>query len=123
MLVFMQSRRSLKQGSRVAVGAETEQDQIETRQRIVLELEELAQGLLVGLRGSIGIRNLRWDAEDIFLGNWSPGKQRLAGHAEIALRAIRRDVALVAEEEANLVPRHIRLCGQQGIETSRRRAA
>jgi len=55
-------------------------------------------------------------------------EERLAGHAEVAVRVVRRDVALVAEEDMGPLPRDARAerrarVREQRVEPPRRRPA
>src|SRR5262249_26841786 len=68
------------------------------------DIERAAHLHLVILRGSIGRRILSTDPKD----SWRGGSERLQqcapDHAEIGIGVIRRDHALVAEEELDFAP-------------------
>src|SRR5579872_160992 len=87
-------------------------------------MEELFYCLFVLHSGLPGIRQLGWNAENIFRRNRQFREQSLIRHAVVAVRAIRRDMTLVAPEEKHFAPVQSRskVCGQFLMEATRRRS-
>ncbi len=115
---FLQGFATGKQGSGVTIGTHAEQDQIKTRER-GSGLEKLAEGLFIDLGGLCGVRIFGWNPENILGADWRLGEQRLAGHAVVAFGILRRDMALVTEEEVELVPWERGIGGEEAIKAFR----
>ena len=61
-------------------------------------MKEVAQ-LLVIFRGGRFSIQFGVDAMNVLLRNWHLAQERLAGHAKVAVRMVRRNVALVAKKD------------------------
>src|SRR5208283_450303 len=81
-----------------------EQDQIEARKRPCLYYKVSAKSLLIFQRRLFRVRILALDARNARGLHQGLGKEGFVGHAEVAIRVIRRDVALIAEKEVHLFP-------------------
>src|SRR4029078_8134752 len=103
-LLFFESLGTRKQRSSVAVRTDAQQDEIESREFARRGTEEFAQVVLIEVRRLFGVGQLTVHAGEVFRRTWKLGQQRLFRHPKVALRKIRRDVALVSPEEENLVP-------------------
>src|SRR5690242_2458008 len=108
----------------VAVFAETEKDQIETR-RGICGSEKIAQLLLVVGRRAVGVF-LAGHTVNVLWRNFDFAEQRLVNHPVIALRMVRRHTALVAPKEMHAIPDNSRAKlrrGEKRIERFRGGAA
>src|SRR6476619_2204733 len=97
-----------------------EQNQIMAKTRLAASRGQKFEITLVFLRGQFRL-NLAADPEHRFFGDLARNKQRLARHAKIALRIVRRHTAFVAKSEIDLVPRQIaRNPRELGVDRTRR---
>src|SRR5947209_18502206 len=87
----------------MAVRSQSQENQVETRELVSLQAEGLSQRMLILLCRRGGLFRFRSYAEHVFW-NRNKGKHRFVCHTVIAVSVIRRDVALVAEEEARFSP-------------------
>src|SRR5450432_3734999 len=93
-----------EEGSSMAIVAQAKQDEIKARPVVVGRREKLTQLLGIVLGGGISVQFCA-DTVNVLVGNRDFRQQRLAGHAKVAVRVLRRNVALVTEENMDSVPR------------------
>ncbi len=122
---FLQSFAAGEKRGRVAVIAETQQDQVEAGNVPVRERQMVLQNLFIFESGDLGLIFSRHPM-NVFRQHGHLGEKRFPGHAKIALRVIGRNAALVSPEKANLLPGNLFLklgLRQTGVKTFRCGAA
>ena len=103
-VVFVKSRGVRKQRTRVAIRAQAEKHQIESRERAGSEREEVADLLFISSGRSCGIWFLSRNPEHIL---WPHGyfcQQGLMRHAIVTLGMVRRHVALITPKKTDSIP-------------------
>src|SRR5262245_46450584 len=102
----------------MALVAHAEKDEIEAGTLARREAKLSAQFLLVLQRGLLCVLTLSADSVDLRGAERHLREHRFGSHAEVAVLVIGRNVALVTEKEADLVPGELRAqggCGEQSI--------
>src|SRR6476620_8759140 len=107
----------------MSIVAHPEKHQVVTIDHLTMLRREKGESVLIFLSSDLRI-NLAAHAEDGFFRNCTGVKKRLACHAIIALRILRRHAALVAKSKSDPFPRKLaRQPAKLGIDRPRRVAA
>src|SRR5438132_8810187 len=104
----MQRFGSREEGEGVALVAHACQNEIKARILAGLQLEIFAQSLLVFECSLVCIGILAFDPRDLLRLQRRFRNHRLQSHSKIAVWVVRRDMALVAEEQMHFIPRNLR---------------
>src|SRR5260370_13520983 len=104
----MQRLRSRKERKRVPLVSHPSQDEIKAPILPSLQLEILAQSLLVFERALFRIGIFAFDPRDLLGLQWRFRNHRLRSHSIVAVRMVGRDMAFVAEEQMYFIPSHLR---------------
>src|SRR5204863_387148 len=96
--LFFQSIGAGEEGSGMAVGTESEQNEVEAGKFVGAQFEESSQLLLVISGRGDRVGHLRLYTKDVAGGNWNLSKQRFFHHAVVAFGMVGWNVAFVAEK-------------------------
>src|SRR5689334_20940859 len=118
----MKRFRSREERECVPLIAHSHKQQVESRKLASPQAEMRGDGLLIFAGGLPGVRIFTLDALDLVRFQRNFRKHRFGGHAKIAVRVARADVALIAEKHLYFIPRNLgtqRVASQQTVENFR----